>query len=286
MCAVENSMGKMRDATLTVEALAAFRKTIQDYYERHRRQFPWRETADPYHILVSEIMLQQTQTDRVLPKYDQFLVRFPDVDCLAQAELREILEVWQGLGYNRRALSLQRIARLVGERFGGRIPDRVETLRTFPGIGQATAGAVVAFGFNRPEIFIETNIRRVFLHFFFPGMERVRDKDILPLIEQTMDRVRPRHWYYALMDYGVRLKKTEGNPNRRSAHYHRQAPFEDSDRQIRGLIVKTLLEGRELNEDDLVKALKKSPKRTKGIIRQLVAEGFLTETSGCLRIAH
>lgn len=286
MCAVENSTGKMRKTTLSVEALDAFRKTIQDFYKQHGRQFPWRETADPYHILVSEIMLQQTQTDRVLPKYNQFVVRFPNVDCLAKAELREILEVWQGLGYNRRAISLQRIAQLVSERFGGRIPDGAETLRTFPGIGQATAGAIVAFGFNRPEIFIETNIRRVFLHFFFPGIERVRDKDILPLIEQTMNRVQPRHWYYALMDYGVWLKKTEGNPNRRSAHYHRQAPFEDSDRQIRGLVIKTLLEGRELNEDALVKALKKSPKRVKRIIRQLIEEGFLVDTAGRLRIAR
>ncbi len=275
-------MGKIRSATLSVEA---FRKTIQDFYKQHGRQFPWRESADPYHILVSEIMLQQTQTDRVLPKYNQFLVRFPNVDCLAKAELREILEVWQGLGYNRRAISLQRIAQLVSGRFGGTIPDCAETLRTFPGVGQSTAGAIVVFGFNRPEIFIETNIRRVFLDFFFPGMEKVRDKDILPLIEQTMDRSQPRHWYYALMDYGVWLKKTEGNPNRRSAHYHRQAPFENSDRQVRGLIVKTLLEGRELNEEDLVKALKKSPKRIKGIIRQLIEEGFLAETSGRLRIA-
>lgn len=276
----------MKSATLSEAAVANFRKTIEDNFRKRGRKFPWRETADPYHILVSEIMLQQTQTDRVLTKYDQFLARFPNVDSLAQAELREILGVWQGLGYNRRALALQRIAQLVSERFDGRIPDRADTLRTLPGIGQATAGAILAFGFNRPEIFIETNIRRVFLHFFFHGVERVQDKEILPLVEQTLDRDQPRHWYYALMDYGVWLKKTEGNPNRRSAHYHRQAPFENSDRQLRGLVVKTLLEGRDLSEDDLVKALKKSPKRVKGIIRRLIEEGFLAETAGRLRIAR
>lgn len=276
----------MKSATLSEAAVANFRKTIEDNFRKRGRKFPWRETADPYHILVSEIMLQQTQTDRVLTKYDQFLARFPNVDSLAQAELREILGVWQGLGYNRRALALQRIAQLVSERFDGRIPDSADTLRTLPGIGQATAGAILAFGFNRPEIFIETNIRRVFLHFFFHGVERVQDKEILPLVEQTLDRDQPRHWYYALMDYGVWLKKTEGNPNRRSAHYHRQAPFENSDRQIRGLMVKTLLEGRDLSEDDLVKALKKSPKRVKGIIRRLIEEGFLAETAGRLRIAR
>jgi A/G-specific adenine glycosylase len=260
---------------LTPQAVAEFRNRVYEHFRRSGREMPWRHTDDPYRILVSEIMLQQTQVQRVETKYQEFIAAFPDFPSLARAHLSEVLRVWQGMGYNRRAMALQKTARRVVTAYDGRLPESEETLRTFPGIGAATAGAIVAFAFNKPTVFLETNIRRVFLHFFFPGKEGVRDSEILPLIEKTLDRKNPRHWYYALMDYGARLKKEAENPNRRSAHYARQFPFEGSDRQIRSLILKTLLAKPRLLMSQLLEAVGKGTKRTGRIVDQLAGEGFL-----------
>jgi A/G-specific adenine glycosylase len=270
---------------VTPASLERFRQHIYRFYRDHGRQMPWRETSDPYHILVSEIMLQQTQVDRVLLKYEPFIIAFPDVASLARAPLREIMGKWQGLGYNRRALALQRLAQRLVTELQGRLPESVETLRTLPGIGAATAGALAAFAFNQPVVFIETNIRRVFIHCFFGDQSGIRDQEILPLVEQTLDRQRPRPWYYALMDYGAMLKRAAPNPNRRSAHYQRQSAFAGSDRQIRGLILKTMLASPVLSAQDLVQAVGKSPARTQALIETLIQEGFLEQTGTRLRIA-
>jgi len=270
---------------ITPAAVNRFRRHLYRFFHDQGRQLPWRATTDPYHILVSEIMLQQTQVERVALKYEPFLHAFPDVWSLARAPLRDIMAAWQGLGYNRRALALMGIARRVAAEFDGSLPDSVETLRTFPGIGEATAGALAAFAFNQPVVFIETNIRRVFLHCFFPGRSGVRDREILPLVDQTLDRKRPRLWYSALMDYGARLKRAAPNPNLRSAHHQRQAPFADSDRQIRGLILKVLLRSPALSAEEVVKAVGKNPARTTGLIHTLSKEGFLEQEGARLRIA-
>lgn len=267
------------------ESIDKFKQTIYQYYTEHRREMPWRVSRDPYHILVSEIMLQQTQVGRVLAKYEEFISRFPDFDTVSKAPLQEILGVWQGLGYNRRAIALQKICRLVVTEYGGVLPSSAETLQTFPGIGPATAGAICAFAFNQPTVFIETNIRRVFIHFFFPNKSGVRDIEILPLVEGTLDTRNPRTWYHALMDYGAMLKKEEHNPNRRSAHYNRQAPFQGSNREIRGLILKTLLGKAELTEGELIRLVGKSPKRVQPIITQLIREGFLVRAGNHLKIS-
>jgi A/G-specific adenine glycosylase len=260
---------------LSPREVEAFRQTMYGHFRRHGRSLPWRARPDPYAVLVSEIMLQQTQVERVAVKYGPFLVRFPDFETLARAPRREVLDAWQGLGYNRRALSLQGIARRVVQEFKGRLPQAVETLRTLPGIGPATAGAVAAFAFGQPAVFLETNIRRVFLHFFFPGRHGVTDRELLPLVAQTLDRTRPRRWYYALMDYGAWLKKAEPNPNRRSAHYQRPAPFQDSDRQIRGLILKRLLQQPVASGEELARMVGQDPRRVARLVRRLAAEGFL-----------
>ena len=270
---------------VTPEGVNRFRQHIYRFYHGHGRRMPWRETADPYHILVSEIMLQQTRVERVALKYAPFLTAFPDVAALARAPLREIMVEWQGLGYNRRALALQRLAQRLVTEFQGRLPESVETLRTLPGIGAATAGALAAFAFNQPVVFIETNIRRVFLHCFFGDQSGIRDQEILPLVDQTLDRARPRPWYYALMDYGSRLKCATPNPNRRSAHYQRQSAFADSDRQIRGLILKTMLGSPTLSVKALVQAVGKSPERTRVLIESLIQEGFLEQTGNRLKIS-
>ncbi len=270
---------------LTHSEIRAFYEVVWGHYREYGRRLPWRETADPYEILVSEVMLQQTQVSRVLTKYVQFLVAFPSITALAAAPLRDVLRVWQGLGYNRRALALHRLAHIVVERQGGIIPADAGALKELPGIGHATACAICAFAFNQPVVFVETNIRAVFIHHFFPREATVRDRDILPLVEETLDTGNPREWYWALMDYGVTLKEWFGNPSRRSAHHVKQSPFEGSRRQLRGRILRVLAARGSVAEDDLVRELGIDHVQLAPILRNLAAEGFVTRERGAIAIA-
>ena len=275
----------MKIKTLTSSEIRAFRKKIYHFFSQRARQFPWRDTDNPYHILVSEIMLQQTQTERVSAKYRQFIELFPDFSSLSRAPLRRILAVWKGLGYNRRAIALKRIAKRVVGECNGTLPSSPDVLRTFPGIGEATAAEIAAFAYHVPTVFIETNIRRVFIHCFFPHDEAVRDREILPLVEQTLDRSDPRNWYYALMDYGAMLKKEARNPNRRSAHYQKQSPFHGSNRQIRGMILKALITERSLSEEELVEKTGKNEVQVRANLGRLQQEGFIREKGAKYSIA-
>jgi A/G-specific adenine glycosylase len=272
--------GTDRAGTVTDAEVAAFREVIYGYYARNRRSFPWRSTRNPYHILVSEVMLQQTQTERVLGKYEQFLAEFPDFTTLAAAPLRSVMAAWQGLGYNRRALSLKRAAEVVVERYGGRLPSSWEILAELPGIGKATASAILAFAFNKPSVFIETNIRTVFVHFFFPGRDEVKDREIFHLVERTLDRARPRRWYSALMDYGVMLKRSHGNPSRRSGHHRRQSPFVGSNRQVRGKIIRALVSGSGLRQGELVRITDAEPEAVRRNLDLLAKEGLIRRWGG------
>jgi A/G-specific adenine glycosylase len=260
--------------------VAVFRQTVQDHYRSQGRELPWRETFDPYAILVSEIMLQQTQVDRVREKYRLFLAEFPDFDALARAELSRVLTVWQGLGYSRRAKSLKLCAQEVVERYCGVLPRDIAALQTLPGIGPYTARAVAAFAFGEPTAFIETNIRSVFIHHFFPDAQAVQDREIMPLIERTLDWERPRDWYYALMDYGAMLKKTRPNPSRMSAHHARQSPFRGSNREQRSLILKSILAAPGISAGQIVSALGGEADSIKGNLRQLEREGFIRQEGG------
>ncbi|MFX1337395.1 MAG: hypothetical protein ACFFDK_02155 [Promethearchaeota archaeon] len=152
-------------------------------------------------------MLQQTQTRRVSEKFLNFVRKFPNFKALSESSLEEVLKAWQGLGYNRRAIALKKIAETVITEYEGILPDSIEILKSFPQIGHNTASSIAAFAFNKPSIFIETNIRRVYIYFFFPQKQKVDDKNILPIVKKTIDNENPREWYYALMDYGVMLKK-------------------------------------------------------------------------------
>ncbi len=221
--------------------LQRFKDTVNDYYRIHKRNLPWRNIQDPYCILVSEIMLQQTQVNRVLTKYPLFINQFSDFNALAYATVKQVLYAWQGMGYNRRALYLKRIAEIVIQNYKGKLPDNPVILDSFPGIGMATAASITAFAYNKPTIFIETNIRRVFIHHFFKDKIKVDDKEIYPWVRETLNWENPREWYWALMDYGSFLGKSIDNPNKRSKHYTLQSQFEGSDRQIRGLLLKLLL---------------------------------------------
>ncbi len=236
---------------------------------------PWRETRVPYRILVSEFMLQQTGIERVRTKYAAFLHAFPGFRALAAASVEEVLAAWKGLGYNRRALALREAARRIVETHHGRMPRTVETLMELPGIGHATASAVLVYSFNSPLPFIETNIRRVFIHFFFPRGRRVTDAKLMPLVEKTLDKDDPREWYYALMDYGAMLGKTSMNANTRSARYRMQAAFEGSLRQLRGKILAAMLERGPATEAQIARAIGSADERLGRALAQLVDEGFL-----------
>jgi A/G-specific adenine glycosylase len=274
----------MKERILTTKEKKAFQGKIYGHYRLHRRDFPWRRTTNPYNIVVSEIMLQQTQVERVHDKYLEFIRVFPDFDTLARASQKDVLALWQGLGYNRRALALKRLAENVVSIHGGTLPRDVEALSSLPGIGKTTAGEILAFAFNIPSVFIETNIRRVFIHEYFDGEDDVKDTEILPLVEATVDEENPREWYWALMDYGSMLKKNVENPNRRSAHYTRQTPFEGSDRRIRGLVVKRLLNDKTLSAEILVEETGVGLDHLKRILAGLVDEGFIREDNGLYKI--
>ena len=277
----------LSDCALTDAAVARFRRRVYARYHRHYRALAWRATSDPYAILVSEVMLQQTQVERVARYYPRFLAHFPDPAALARAPLRAVLERWSGLGYNRRALALQRTAQLVCARYDGALPADRELLLQLPGVGAATAGALLAFAFERPVVFIETNIRRVYLDQFFPTAAGVSDNLLLPLIARTLDRRRPRQWYYALMDYGAALASHAANPNRRSAHYTRQSPFAGSARQLRGCLIRVLTAhgGLTLRELQQRCPLQPTAERLEAAIGALVAEGLVQRRGPLICIA-
>lgn len=248
-----------------------FRKIVWGYYRKHgRHRLPWRLNLDPYAILVSEVMLQQTQVERVVPKFQQWLAALPTWQSLAAAPTAQVLTLWQGLGYNRRALALARCAQAVMSEHMGQLPRTESELLELPGIGPYTAGAVRAFAFNEPVVMIETNIRAVFLHHYWPDEEKISDEALFPLVRKTLDTDNPREWYWALMDYGAYLKKTLPNPARRSLHHVRQSAFEGSPRQVRGAIVRALTQQSPLPEKTLMQVLHKE-----GIVRTRLAPALL-----------
>lgn len=254
-----------------------FKKIIWNYYASGGRIFDWRYTDDPYKVFISEVMLQQTQTARVAQKFPQFIAAFPDFESLANASLKEVLLQWQGLGYNRRGMYLQQAAQIIMQQFNGDLPNNPEVLVTLPGIGKATAASICAFAFNNPTIFIETNIRAVFIHFFFQGKDQVHDNEIVPLVQASIDKDHARDWYYALMDYGVMLKKTMINPSRKSKHHAKQSKFEGSDRQIRGMILRILTQSHApISYETLIGLTKKDSARVSRIIDQMIKDKLLS----------
>ena len=230
-------------------SLDEFSDTVRTAGRTYWRDLPWRNIDDAYAVLVSEIMLQQTQVARVLRYWERFIDAFPTLDALAAATNADVLEMWQGLGYNRRALALKRTADVCAAENGGCLPNSTEELLRLPGIGPATAAGVVAFAYNAPATYLETNVRTVFLHCLFPERDKVSDKEIMPLVELTCPADNPRIWYYALLDYGAHLKSALPNPSRRSAHHVQQSTFEGSRRQKRAELVRIVLGSNTLSTD-------------------------------------
>ena len=226
-------------------------------------------------------MLQQTQVSRVIPKYSSFLKRFPTIRHLASTSTADVLRCWQGMGYNRRVINLKRAAGIIVKQYGGRIPSDTKVLETLPGIGPGTAGAIAAFAFHKHVAFIETNIRRVYIHFFFEHRQNVRDREILEKISSTLPQNRIRTWYYALMDYGAGALKSVENPNRRSKHYKRQPRFEGSRRELRGQIIRTLAAAGALAPHELTTDIREHQKKfVREVISRLMAEGLVEQRSG------
>lgn len=221
-----------------------FRHTVWNHYETHGRHgLPWRTTDNPYRILVSEVMLQQTQVERVIPYYRAWLKRFPSARSLATAPLSDVLTLWQGLGYNRRAKALWETARVIQRERGGRFPISEQELERLPGVGPYTASAMCAFAYNHDVILVETNIRTAVVHHYFKGEEVVDDASIKRVLEKVLPKGESRAWYYALMDYGSHLKRRGIRLNARTKGYVKQARFSGSNREARGAILRALSQG-------------------------------------------
>jgi A/G-specific adenine glycosylase len=265
----------MNKSSLSSSKIRRFRSIVRTYMKKHGRTLPWRSGYDPYPIFISEVMLQQTQVDRVALKFPLFISAFPDFQALADAPLANVLSHWQGLGYNRRALNLKKAAEIIVLEYGGILPDSPERLVRLPGIGTATAASICAFAFNKPVAFLETNIRTVLIHHFFPDQSVVTDQELLPVAELVLDRKNPREWYSALMDYGTMLKKRHGNVTRRSAHYKTQSRFKGSIRQVRGAILKALLARPSLTLDQLAALIPTPPDTLRLVTKHLVREKLL-----------
>ena len=261
-----------------------FRKIILSNYEEAGRDFPWRGNVSPWGIMVSEFMLQQTQTGRVIPYWQRWMNLWPAPADLARASMEDALREWSGLGYNRRCKYLKQCAAIIAFEMGGKVPDNPQDLLFLPGVGPYLAGAIACFAHNRPSVFIETNIRSTMIHFFFPGRTDVRDSEIFPSLQEALDRDNPRIWYYALMDYGATLKKITANPGRRSAHYIRQSPFKGSLRQARGKVLRTLIAEGALNADEI--GVKGGLKREElyRALEALKKESMVAESGGIYRI--
>lgn len=204
--------------------------------------------------MVSEIMLQQTQVSRVLPKYKEFLKTFPTPQALAQCDDADLLQIWSGLGYWRRARFLKEASKEVVNVHKGKFPKTPQELVQLPGIGPYTAGAIACFAFGNTEPFIDTNIRRVYLHFFFQDKTNIPDSDILPIARKAVDTNDPREWHWALFDYGALVLKDK-KINRKSRHYAKQSTFTGSFRSYRAKVLRYLLKNQQVSITELIEFL-------------------------------
>jgi A/G-specific adenine glycosylase len=263
----------------------SFIALVRSEGQRLYRDLPWRSIDDAFLVLTSEVMLQQTQVARVLKHWERWISAFPTADALAAASTADVLELWQGMGYHRRALALKRAAEHCSERYEGCLPRSYDELLKLPGVGPATAAGVCVFAWEQPQVYLETNVRTVFLHHFFEERDRISDREIVPLIEKTCDKADPRSWYYALLDYGSHLKSILPNPSRRSLHHARQSTFEGSVRQKRAFLLREVLAAPGSSTTELHEALAQAertaqraevaPEEVATILSALEAEGFL-----------
>ena len=248
-----------------------FRQKIFEFYRLHGRSFPWRETTDRYAVMISEIMLQQTQAERVVPRFEEWLRHFPDCEHLSSASLREVLSLWSGLGYNSRAVRLHRCANLIMDSFGGIVPSRPEILKTLPGIGEYTSRSIPVFADNLDTAAVDTNIRRIMIHEF--GLpEDIGPAALQQEAEAFVPHGRSREWHNALMDYGslvLTSKKTGIRP------LTKQSKFQGSRRWYRGKLVKELINTGEMFLEEISEKYASCPWDLEEIINDLITEGVV-----------
>ncbi|MDP3640003.1 MAG: Fe-S cluster assembly protein HesB [Nanoarchaeota archaeon] len=260
--------------TAPSQKIAAFRRFLLSWYAEHKRDLPWRKTTDPYHILVSEVMLQQTQVDRVIPKYRTFLDTFPMMEALAKASPAAVLKAWSGLGYNRRALYLQQAAQQIVAQ--GNFPQTAEELQQLPGIGAYTSRSLLIFAFNKDEAAIDTNIRRILIHEF--GLsEESSAEELLELARKLLPSGKSRDWHNALMDYGA-LHLTAKSSGIRPLS--RQSRFQGSRRQYRGAVLKVLVDGKNPTLQQLARQWQKEKSWIKELLQEMEKEGLLQLREG------
>jgi len=272
---VSDNIDRIKPATI-----AAFRRRILNHYRRHGRDLPFRRTRDPYKITLAEIMLQQTQVERVVPKYESWIARWPTWQALAEASTRELLAAWSGLGYNRRALFLGKMADVIVEQFDGRLPEEPAALKRLPGIGHYTANAIAIFAFNQPLITIDTNIRRVFLLEFDLPDETSR-AEIEKLAWRALPKQRSREWHNALMDYSRLALRT---PERKVKPLTRQGRLEGSRRQIRGEIIRRLTRQQRVSLAVIARDLDRSIDDVRSAAESLAAEGMVIASARTVRL--
>ena len=264
--------------------LADFQHLLRQRGDELYRDMPWRRDTRAYYVLVSELMLQQTQVARVEPKFQEFIARFPGESTLASASLAEVLALWQGLGYNRRAKFLHAAASMVMREFDGTIPDSESELRRLPGVGVNTAGAILAYAFNQPTLFIETNIRTVYIHHFFNDADSVSDRQIHELLSETIDRSDPRRFYLNLMDYGAWLKGQGVRNSAQSRQYKKQSSLQGSVRELRGEMIRALLS----STPSTIEFEKQfsNDSRYRAALDGLLRDGLVERNENCIRLTR
>lgn len=270
---------------MTRQDIQAFQHDILSWYEKHQRDLPWRQDREPYHILVSEIMLQQTQVNRVIPKYKAWLKEFPTVQRLASAKTSEVLRVWSGLGYNRRALYLQKTAKELVATHKGIWPKTVKELKKLPGVGEYTARAIACFAFDEQIAVVDTNIRKVILTKFLQKansrQQTVTDKKVQKIADQLLPKGKAYEWNQALMDYAGAVLRTAKVPLSRT----KQSPFRGSSRYYRGQTVKLLLQYHVLRITQLAKMLEKDRQFVEKLVKELEKDGFIQQHGNYIRLA-
>lgn len=264
--------------------MPSFINTVAERGAECYRDLPWRRTTDPYAVLVSEIMLQQTQVSRVIPYFDRWMSAFPTLEALSSAPLEAVLREWQGLGYNRRAIALKAASTAVVDsqraNQAAALPEEECMLLALPGIGPVTAAGVRAFAFGKHGVYLDTNVRAVFLHELLADRDGVSDSVVRPLVamaaaEAEAAGIGAREWNYALLDYGAHLKRTVPNPSRRSAHHGRQSPFEGSRRQRRARLLRAVMAFPGAGAHELSSELGLAPDEAEDLLQELGREGFL-----------
>lgn len=278
----------------------AFQKHVWDWYTKNRRSLPWRPPRlsssqtwcrnHAYEIFISEIMLQQTQVDRVIPFFEKFITELPDWEALATCPQPKLLKLWKGLGYNRRALNTKRAAQYILAHHDGILPKDLKELQKIPNVGVYTSAALMNFVHRTPTPLIETNVRTVFFHHFYPNQENISDEKIMKKVSATLHTENPREWMYALMDYGSHLRSEGVRITSKSKHYTKQKSFKGSKREIRGKILEILLDepvlSPEILEQKITDEIKDNENNPMHIIEDMIEEGFLEKKRGMVMIKN